>query len=65
MCVSARNGKISAAEASVQFVRQHKVATNNQFNEKVFTGPWLHPDQFVKVHLGLVGEHTDKTFMEM
>ena len=39
--------------------------TNNQFNEKVFTGPGLHPDQLVKVHLGLVGEHADKTFMEM
>jgi len=40
-------------------------STNNQFNEKVFTGPGLHPDQLVKVHLGLVGEHADKTFMEM
>ena len=39
--------------------------TNNQFNEKVFTGPGLHPDQLIKVHLGLVGEHADKTFMEM
>jgi hypothetical protein len=39
--------------------------TNNQFNEKVFTCPGLHPDQLIKVHLGLVGEHADKTFMEM
>ena len=30
-------------------------STNNQFNEKVVTGPELHPDQLVKVHLGLVG----------
>ena len=40
-------------------------STNNQFNEKVFTGPGLHPDQLVKVHLGLVGEHANKTFLEM
>ena len=40
-------------------------STNNQSNEEVFTGPWLHPDQLVKVLLGLVVEHANKTFMEM
>ena len=39
---------------------------NNHFNERVFTGSGVQPaNELVKMHLGLVGEHAGKSFMDM
>ena len=38
---------------------------NNHFNERVFTGSGVQPANELVKHLGLVGEHAGKSFMDM
>ena len=39
---------------------------NNHLNENVFTGSGVQEaNELVKMHLGLVGEHAGKSFMDM
>ena len=56
-------GMARAAQQRIRYTLYGLV--NNHFNERVFTGSGVQPANELVKHLGLVGEHAGKSFMDM